>query len=241
MQRLQARARAGAGGGARRSACPARCTARCCSMRGDGVLRPAILWNDGRSARAMRGARRRPCPTLHAVTGNLAMPGFTAPKLLWVRQHEPALFARIGARAAAQGLAAAAADRRGGQRPVGRLGHAVAGRRPAPTGGTSGLAACGLARAQMPRLVEGSEVGGHLRAGAGAALGPARGDHRGRRRRRQRRQRGRHRRGAARTGLRVARHLGRASSSATTASSPNPARPCTPSAMRCRGAGTACR
>lgn len=57
------------------------------------VLRPAILWNDGRSG-AQCTALMRELPTLTSITGNLAMPGFTAPKLLWVREHEPECFAR---------------------------------------------------------------------------------------------------------------------------------------------------
>ena len=60
----------------------------------DRPLRPAILWNDGRSA-VECGALERAVPELRAVTGNLAMPGFTAPKLLWVRRHEPAVFERV--------------------------------------------------------------------------------------------------------------------------------------------------
>ena len=59
----------------------------------DQVLRPAILWNDGRS-HAQCAQLTAAAPMLHAVAGNLAMPGFTAPKLLWVRQHEPAVFDR---------------------------------------------------------------------------------------------------------------------------------------------------
>jgi len=60
------------------------------------VLRPAILWNDQRTGaecdeiRAAVGAER-----LIAVTGNDAITGFTAPKLLWVRRHEPATWARL--------------------------------------------------------------------------------------------------------------------------------------------------
>ncbi|MBE1161924.1 xylulokinase [Dyella acidiphila] len=57
------------------------------------VLRPAILWNDGRSdaqCREMEG-----WPAFRQITGNLAMPGFTAPKLLWLREHEPRVFERI--------------------------------------------------------------------------------------------------------------------------------------------------
>lgn len=59
----------------------------------DEVLRPAILWNDGRSHLECETLTRR-APQLHAVAGNLAMPGFTAPKLLWVQQHEPEVFAK---------------------------------------------------------------------------------------------------------------------------------------------------
>ena len=58
-------------------------------------LRPAILWNDQRTAaecdeiRAVIGKRR-----LIEITGNDALPGFTAPKILWVRKHEPEIYAR---------------------------------------------------------------------------------------------------------------------------------------------------
>jgi xylulokinase len=57
------------------------------------VLRPCILWNDVRAAAECRELEAA-FPQLRAVTGNLAMPGFTAPKLLWVRKHEPENFAR---------------------------------------------------------------------------------------------------------------------------------------------------
>jgi xylulokinase len=61
----------------------------------DGApLRPAILWNDGRSHAECVALERR-CPSLHTIAGNLAMPGFTAPKLLWVARHEPKIFARV--------------------------------------------------------------------------------------------------------------------------------------------------
>jgi xylulokinase len=55
---------------------------------------PAILWNDGRSG-AQCDALTRAVPRLGEIAGNLAMPGFTAPKLLWVREHEPEIFARV--------------------------------------------------------------------------------------------------------------------------------------------------
>ncbi|MCK1756001.1 xylulokinase [Bradyrhizobium sp. 137] len=55
-------------------------------------LRPCILWNDGRSGAQCRILEQR-WPALRATTGNKAMPGFTAPKLLWVAAHEPDIFA----------------------------------------------------------------------------------------------------------------------------------------------------
>jgi len=61
---------------------------------GDRVLRAAILWNDGRSGAECAELERR-APQSRAITGNLAMPGFTAPKLLWVAAHEPEVFRRV--------------------------------------------------------------------------------------------------------------------------------------------------
>lgn len=58
------------------------------------VLRPAILWNDGRAS-AECVALEQAVPTSRQITANLAMPGFTAPKLLWLRAHEPAVFDQI--------------------------------------------------------------------------------------------------------------------------------------------------
>jgi xylulokinase len=52
----------------------------------DKPLRPAILWNDGRSFAECAELKRR-VPDLEERTGNLAMPGFTAPKVLWVAAH----------------------------------------------------------------------------------------------------------------------------------------------------------
>jgi xylulokinase len=59
-------------------------------------LRPAILWNDQRAAAECDEMRERlGLEHLVAITGNDAFPGFTAPKLLWVRNHEPEKYARI--------------------------------------------------------------------------------------------------------------------------------------------------
>ena len=60
------------------------------------VLRPAILWNDQRAAAQCDAMRDRlGLEELVRITGNDAFPGFTAPKLLWVRQHEPEVYARV--------------------------------------------------------------------------------------------------------------------------------------------------
>ncbi len=135
----------------------------------DRVLRPAILWNDGRSG-AQCEALTRALPALPEITGNLAMPGFTAPKLLWVREHEPALFERT-----ARVLL-----------PKDWLRLGLTGEHIADLSDASGtlwldvarrdwsdavLAACGLTRAHMPALVEGSAPAGRLRAELAARWG----------------------------------------------------------------------
>ena len=62
----------------------------------DEVLRPAILWNDQRTAEACDEIRAAVGPErLIEITGNDALTGFTAPKLVWVRDHEPDVWARI--------------------------------------------------------------------------------------------------------------------------------------------------
>ncbi len=62
----------------------------------DRVLRPAILWNDQRSAAECDLIREAVGPErLIEVTGNDAVTGLTAPKLVWVREHEPEVWARI--------------------------------------------------------------------------------------------------------------------------------------------------
>lgn len=64
--------------------------------RDDRVLRPAILWNDGRTAEETAWLNTAVGhEKLSALTANIAFAGFTAPKLLWMKKHEPELFARI--------------------------------------------------------------------------------------------------------------------------------------------------
>ncbi len=67
-----------------------------CLGGGGKVLRPAILWNDQRTAAECAEIERLiGLDRLIELTGNRALPGFTAPKLLWLRAHEPDTYARI--------------------------------------------------------------------------------------------------------------------------------------------------
>lgn len=62
----------------------------------DQVIRPAILWNDGRSAEETEYLNEKiGKEKLSAYTANIAFAGFTAPKILWMRKNEPELFARV--------------------------------------------------------------------------------------------------------------------------------------------------
>ena len=224
------------------SACPARCTARCCSMPTTQVLRPAILWNDGRSARAVRGAEAARARAARRSPATSRCPASPRPSCCGCASTSRELFARTAPRAAAQGLAAPAAHRRACQRHVRRLGHAVARRRRARAGRDELLAACGLdarAHAAPGRRQRGRRA--TLRPALAARWGLPRRHRGGRRRRRQRGQRRRHRRGAAGPGLRLARHLGRDLRRQRRASARPGRAPCTRSATRCPGAGTRCR
>ncbi len=129
----------------------------------DDVLRPAILWNDGRSGTQCEQLTRD-VPQLAAITGNLAMPGFTAPKLQWVREHEPDTFAKTRRvllpkdwlRLMLTGEAVSEMSD-----AAGTLWLDVGQRDWSDTM----LAATGLSRAHMPRLVEGSAVSAHVKPG----------------------------------------------------------------------------
>ena len=93
----------------------------------DKPLRPAILWNDGRSAAAM-SQLERPSRASRAITGNIAMPGFTAPKLrLGARERTGDLLGHA-LRVAAEGLRAPVDDGREGDRCQRCRGHAMGGR-----------------------------------------------------------------------------------------------------------------
>lgn len=138
----------------------------------DAPLRPAILWNDGRS-HAQGVALEHDVPQARDITGNMMMPGFTASKLRWVREHEPEVFARIATvllpkdfvRLRMTGDSASDLSD-----SAGTLWLDVGARQ---WSGTM-LDACGLTEAQMPRLFEGSQAAGTLRAEVAAAWGMAR-------------------------------------------------------------------
>ena len=127
----------------------------------DRVLRPAILWSDGRSGAECRLLEERE-PRSRAITGNLAMPGFTAPKLVWVQRHEPEIFAGVAMvllpkdylrlRLTGEPISDMSDS-------AGTLWLDVARRR----WSQAMLDATGLSETAMPRLVEGSESGGVLR------------------------------------------------------------------------------
>ena len=61
--------------------------------KNDNVLRPCILWNDTRSAEEASYLDSK--TIFRNLTGNIVFPGFTAPKLAWVRKHEPNIFEKI--------------------------------------------------------------------------------------------------------------------------------------------------
>lgn len=133
------------------------------------VLRPAILWNDGRASAACATFEQRE-PRARKLSGNLAMPGFTAPKLVWVAEHEPELFARIATVLL----------------PKDWLRLRMTGQRASEPSDASGtlwldlstrrwsgalLAASGLTVDAMPRLVDSDATSGHLTREAAEALG----------------------------------------------------------------------
>lgn len=135
----------------------------------DAVLRPAILWNDGRS-HAECAELEAAAPRLHDIAGNLAMPGFTAPKLLWVRRHEPQVFGRVNSVLLPKDwlrLQLTGDKVSDPSDAAGTLWLDVARR----DWSDELLAACGLTRAHMPRLVEASEPSGVLRSELARAWG----------------------------------------------------------------------
>lgn len=137
----------------------------------DRVLRPAILWNDGRCGEQCRELERRE-PRSREITGNLAMPGFTAPKLLWVADTEPEIFRAVRRVLLPKDWLRLRLTGEYVSEPsdaAGTLWLDLARRDWSPTM----LEATGLGTDAMPRLVEGSEIGGRLRAAVAREWGLA--------------------------------------------------------------------
>jgi xylulokinase len=132
-------------------------------------IRPAILWNDGRATAECEELQSK-VPNLPKVAGIIAMPGFTAPKLLWLKRNEPESFAAIAKVVSPKDflrlmltgeLATDMSD------AAGTLWLDEAAR----DWSDPILAASGLERSQMPRLMEGSEPGATVLPRAAGSLG----------------------------------------------------------------------
>jgi xylulokinase len=137
----------------------------------DAVLRPAILWNDQRTAAECVAIRAAVGPQrLIEITGNDALTGFTAPKLVWVRDHEPDVWSRVAhvllpkdyVRLRLTGEYAL--DKADGS---GTILFDLATRDWSP----EVLGALGIDPGWMPRTHEGPDVTGTVTAGAAAATG----------------------------------------------------------------------
>ena len=133
------------------------------------IIRPAILWNDGRCSAECRELERRE-PESRDITGNIAMPGFTAPKLVWLKKYEADNFAKI-----AKVLL-----------PKDYLRLLMTGEFASDMSDSAGtlwldvkkrcwsakmLAATDMREDQMPKLYEGTQVTGHLLADVAESWG----------------------------------------------------------------------
>ena len=137
----------------------------------DQVIHPAILWNDGRTAKEVDYLNNTVGrDKLSALTANIAFAGFTAPKLLWMREHEPENFARV----------------RKIMLPKDYINYALTGVHCTDCSDASGmllldvehrqwstemLALCHITQDQMPRLYESYEPVGTLLPEAASQLG----------------------------------------------------------------------
>lgn len=135
------------------------------------VIRPALLWNDQRTAaECIETTQKVGAERLLAIAGNPALTGFQAPKILWVRNHEPANYARIAHIVLPKDYIrfmlsdVYAADVADG---AGTLLMDISARDYSP----DILTALGIPRAWLPRLYEGPQVTGELSARAAALLG----------------------------------------------------------------------
>ena len=137
----------------------------------DAVIRPAILWNDGRTAAEVDYLNREIGKAkLSESTANIAFAGFTAPKILWMRKNEPDNYARIAKI----------------MLPKDYINYQLTGVHSCDYSDASGmllldvknkrwsqemLSLCGVTEAQMPKLFESYEVIGAVKPELAAALG----------------------------------------------------------------------
>ncbi len=137
----------------------------------NNVIRPAILWNDGRTAKQvdyLNGVAGK--EKLSQLTANIAFAGFTAPKLLWMKENEPDLFARISKI----------------MLPKDYINYILTGIHCTDYSDASGmllldvehkrwsqemLEICGISETQMPKLFESYEAVGTLKPDVAKALG----------------------------------------------------------------------
>jgi xylulokinase len=135
----------------------------------DRPLRPAILWNDGRSALQCLDLEQRE-PRSRAITGNIMMPGFTAPKLLWVARHEPEVFRSTACVLLPKDYVRLrmTGEKVSDMSDAAGTGWLDVGAR---DWSDAMLAATELTRRHMPRLVEGTHPSGILTARAAGELG----------------------------------------------------------------------
>ncbi len=137
----------------------------------DNVIRPAILWNDGRTGEETDYLNDEiGKDKISAWTGNIAFAGFTAPKLLWMKKHEPENFAKIAKI----------------MLPKDYIVYMLTGVHSTDMSDASGfllldvknrcwskemLEICSVSEAQMPKLFESYEVVGSVKADVAGQLG----------------------------------------------------------------------
>jgi xylulokinase len=132
------------------------------------VLRPCILWNDTRSH--VEAAELDANPLFRALSGNIVFAGFTAPKLVWVKRHEPDIFRQVAKVLLPKDylrwwLTGEFVSE--GSDAAGTAWLEVAKRQ----WSAELLSACDLTLEQMPRLIEGTEVSGFVRPALAARWG----------------------------------------------------------------------
>ena len=134
----------------------------------DEVLRPCMLWNDTRAHE--EAAEMDADPMYRRIIGNIVFPGFTAPKVAWVQQHEPRIWEKIAKILLPKDYLRLwlTGDHVGEMSDASGTAWFDTGRR---DWSDDLLTANGFSRAHMPRLVEGSVASGALRDALAARWG----------------------------------------------------------------------